>query len=325
MINLDSSPESQRLPVILFEHVTKKLGNKDILKDISFQIFPGETFGIIGPSGSGKTTLLRTLIGFYGADKGKIYYQQRDITTNLKMIRQLFGFASQENCFYDELSCVQNLKYFGTLYGLTDEVIKSNSHDLLSLVGLLDMSDELARNLSGGMKRRLDVACALMHNPKVLIMDEPTVGLDPVLRKSMWHVIKAIAQHGTTIILTSHLMDEIEHLCNGVAMISAGRLLAVGSPNRLKEMYSSNEEIQLESFPGRYNALLQQLYEQKMPISFFVNRGSRLVIYTKQAETVLHAILHLLEKSGEKLLDVDVNKPNLDEVFEAFARMGEKK
>ncbi|MBS1267286.1 MAG: Trehalose/maltose import ATP-binding protein MalK [Candidatus Woesearchaeota archaeon] len=307
-------------PLIRFQNVSKRFGNKHILHNISFNVYKSEIFGLIGSSGAGKTTLLRALIGFYKLNGGDIIFKNKSISHKLKEIRKVVGFATQDNCIYDELTAFENIVYYGRLHGLPTKALKTRANYLLHLVELSAAKDEYADNLSGGMKRRLDLACAMVHDPPVLIMDEPTAGLDPLLRKHMWHLIESINRKGTTIIISSHLLEEIEHICTRVAIISKGKLLVVGSPNQLKDMYSRNEEIHLECYPGRYNYIVKWLKSQRLPITYHMNRGHKLVIYTPKAETVLHYTLHLLEQMQERLLDVEVNKPSLNEVFEAFTR-----
>ena len=310
----------QQEPIIELKNVTKRLSKKDIIKDISFGVYPNEIFGIIGASGAGKTTLMRTMIGYYRIDKGDVLINNKNISKNLNKIREIIGFASQENCVYDELTVAENLEYFGKLHHLTNEQIMLNTDSLLNLVELYDVKDKLTKNLSGGMKRRVDLACALIHNPKILIMDEPTTGLDPMLRKHMWYLIKIINDSGTTVIISSHLLDEMEYMCTRVGIISEGRLLAAGTPRQLKDLYSKNVEIHLETYPGRYDMIIDMLKAENLPVNFFSNNENKLVLYTMDAENVLHNTLHILEKLNERLIDVDVNKPSLNEVFEAFTQ-----
>jgi ABC-2 type transport system ATP-binding protein len=311
----------QQQPLIQFKNVSKTINDKKILNNISFSVLPGEIFGIIGSSGAGKTSLMRAMIGFYRIDSGEILFENKEVTTNIDKIRTIMGFASQENCVYDELTAIENLEYFGRLHHLSGQDIKYNTDSLLNLVELYESKDVLAKNMSGGMKRRLDLACSLIHNPKVLIMDEPTTGLDPVLRKHMWDLIRIVNQAGTTIIISSHLLDEIEDRCSRVAIISKGKLMVAGTPNQIKELYSKNEEIHLETYPGNYIMLEEWLKISGLPISMCINKGNKLVIYSKNAETVLHNILHFLETTEEKITNVELNKPSLNEVFEAFTQM----
>ena len=303
---------------IEFRSVNKSFNKKPVLKEINLKINKGDFFGIIGVSGAGKTTLLRLLVGFYNADKGKLFFQGKDVTNKINQIRHLVGFASQEGSFYEKLTVEENLKYFGRLHGMEENKINYNTSKYIRLVELTNAKNTPAKDLSGGMQRRLDLACSLMHDPKVLILDEPTTGLDPVLRKHMLKLIKTVNNLGTTVIMSSHLLGEVEHQCNRVAIIHHGTILVEDSPQSLKSRYSSNEEVVLETFPANYDLVIRTLKQYKLPISYIAYRDHRLVIYTPQAETILHYTLHILEQMKETLLDVDVNKPALAEVFEAL-------
>src|SRR3989344_8625018 len=170
---------------IEIKNLFKSFGQHQVLKDVSLEIPPRKIFGIIGPSGCGKTTLLKTMIGFWTADSGKILYETRDLKRNSKFIRQIVGFATQENCVYPKLTVLENLEYFGTLSNVPRSTLLSNIEKVIKFVRLEDSGDELAENLSGGMQRRLDIAWALIHNPRILILDEPTEDLDPILRKDL--------------------------------------------------------------------------------------------------------------------------------------------
>ena len=305
-------------PLIQFQKVYAKIDHTLILKNITLDIYPNEIFGLIGVSGAGKTTLLRCLIGFYKVTTGKILYQNQEITQHPERIRRIFGFGSQDNCFYEKLSLIENLRYFGQLYGLPKKETEQRAEELLRLVELQDAKKQLAKNLSGGMRRRLDVACSLMHNPQILILDEPTAGLDPGLRKHMWELITKINNAGTTVIVSSHLLDEIGHFCTRIGIINEGELLKIGPPSVLKEMYSKDEEIHLETFPGRYQAIMAAIRQQRLPVNYISFQEHKLIVYTRQAAEVLHHILLILESMRERLLDVHVDKPSLNEVFEAL-------
>ncbi|MFH1053988.1 MAG: ABC transporter ATP-binding protein [Candidatus Woesearchaeota archaeon] len=310
------------MALIEFRQVNKDLNKSRILHDISFSIEQGDLFGIIGVSGAGKTTLLRTLIGFYKADGGQILFNNRDISEDLNVIKRIFGFTSQDYSFYEKLTVFENLKYFGTLYKMPKSKIIANANRILNLVELGYAKDKIAKNLSGGMQRRLDIACSLMHDPHILILDEPTTGLDPILRKHMWQLIENINKTGTTIIISSHLLSEIESYCTKIAIIDRGRILEVDTSKNLKDKYSRNEEIQLETLSGNYQGIIDRLRQQGLPIAYVTNRDMKQIIYTPEAERVLHQILTILEETGEKLVDVDVNKPSLAEVFEALTQKG---
>lgn len=314
-------------PVISIKGVKKCFGKKIVLCDVNLDVRKGEIFGVIGLSGSGKTTLFNSLIGFVQPEEGSICYTHPvfpskipiSIFEDLIEVRKVFGFAPQNPSFYPKLTAWENLDYFGSLYGIKGDVRKKNIDYLLKLVSLYDSRDTLGDELSGGMQKRLGIACAMIHNPKVLILDEPTADLDPHLRNQTWDIIRNINKQGTTVIVSSHFLEEVDVLCDRVGILHNGCILEVGSPDELKDAYSKNEEIHLETSPGKYDAIYKRLRGIKsLSIKKVVNKGSKMIIYTTKAEETLHRLLHLLESMHEHLLDVYVNKPSLEEVFESL-------
>ena len=225
-------------PYIEFENISKKFNNTLVLDDLSISIPYGEVTGIIGPSGSGKTTMLNLLIGFMKPTKGRILFQSRNIIKDFSNVTTLFGFATQEFSFYGDLTIEENLFYFGTLYKLKKEEIKARTDELLKLLDIDYARKTLARLLSAGMGRRLDIACALIHNPKVLILDEPTQDLDPILRRELVASVRRInKEKETTIVITSHLLGEIDDLCDTIAILYKGKIVKMGTPTQLKQFY----------------------------------------------------------------------------------------
>jgi ABC-2 type transport system ATP-binding protein len=317
--------------VIQVNNVTKRFGPKTILNKVNLKIYSGEIFGIIGLSGTGKTTLLNTLIGFLRPEAGDVLFKlehlleykddknsYRSVFQNPQDVKVSFGFAAQTPSFYYKLTARENLDYFGTLYGISKDVRKTNGDILLQLMGLFESRDVPAGFLSGGMKKRLDIACALIHDPKILILDEPTADLDPILRKQMWQLIKQINEKGTTILLSSHFLDELEQLCDRVGILYNGRILTAGTPDEIKSFYQKEEEIKLETSPGRYDMIISALKRitKDLAIKKMAVEDNKLIIYTQQAEKSLHEILHILEQHEEVLIDVIVEKPTLREVLE---------
>jgi len=198
---------------IKLEGVEKRFGKNIVLRNISFEIPKGKIFGIIGVSGSGKTTLLRLVVGYYRPTKGQVTFNQKDLHKQSRSMARNFGFASQENSFYGDLTTEENVRFFGRLYGLKGDQLNSRVEYVLRVVELSEYKKVLSRNLSGGMKRRMDLACAIVHDPSILILDEPTEDLDPILRRELLGLIKKINSTGTTVIFTTHLLDEAEYLC----------------------------------------------------------------------------------------------------------------
>ncbi|MDO8555869.1 MAG: ABC transporter ATP-binding protein [Nanoarchaeota archaeon] len=303
--------------------VSKRFQRKVVLHDVNLTIPPGKIFGIIGISGSGKTTLLNTLIGFYRPSAGQILYKGKSIDRNLSIIKKEFGFATQTNSFYPKLTITENLNYFGTLYGLSNKTITTNMARTLDLLKLTDVKHIVAENLSGGMKRRLDLACALIHYPQVLILDEPTEELDPRLRGEMIELIKQIAGTGTTVIVTSHLLWEMERLCDQIAILHNTQVMHVGNITQLRALYGTNEQIHLETASGTYDYIIDKL--DKKQISTVMKHGNSIVITCKTTgEGILQDILKLVEKQKDKINIVDIRKPSLNDVFMQLTQQQEK-
>lgn len=226
-----------------FQDIKKSYLKREVLSGVSFDIQAGEIFGLVGASGSGKSTLLNILIGIVRASSGKILFEGKNATKNIKYLRENTGFATQDNMLFGELTTKENGFYFGSLYGLKKSKIKNRFEELLKLLRLGSFENVLVRNLSGGMMKRANLLISLIHEPKLLILDEPTVGLDPVLRNVLWEYIKEINKTGTTILVTSHLLEEIEQNCSRVAVLKKGRIIAVGTPQEYKKHSGGNKSL----------------------------------------------------------------------------------
>lgn len=299
---------------IRFQNISKNFGKHVVLKELNLEIKAGKILGIIGINGSGKTTLLKLLIGFYKPTSGVISLNGKNITEKFSENLRMFGFATQSDSFYSKLTVSENIKYFGELYGLTDDFINAHVENLLKLVQLWDAKDVLAENLSTGMKRRLDIACSLIHDPSILIMDEPTEDLDPKLRIEMLKLIKHINKNGTTIIMTSHLLSEVDAICDEIAILSEGKIMACDTPDNLKKILKY-EEVILKSKPGNYEKLKKNIESWREVIGKTYTSGGSLIIHATNGEKVLHRLLHHLETGREQVIRLDVRKPTLSEVF----------
>jgi ABC-2 type transport system ATP-binding protein len=228
--------QDQGNPVISVNHVSRAFGSKEVLKDISLQVAKAETFGILGPSGSGKTTLVKLLTGIDEVSAGEVTVL--GVRMPKLAVLQQIGYMAQADALYTELSAKENLEFFAALYGLKGGNRTRRIGDVMELVNLQEHLRKRVDQYSGGMKRRLSLAIALLHEPPLLILDEPTVGIDPVLRQSIWRELKALNRKGTTIVLTTHVMDEAEK-CDRLAMIREGGLLAVDTPAGLLQSTGS--------------------------------------------------------------------------------------
>lgn len=212
--------------------VTRRFQNKEVLHGIQLQVYHKEIFGLLGPSGSGKTTLVKILAGIDEATTGTVTVLGTAMP-KLEMLTRI-GYMAQSDAMYSELSAKENMEFFGSLFGLKGPRLAKRMTEVLELVDLTGHMKKPVASYSGGMKRRLSLAIALMHQPEVLILDEPTVGIDPVLRKSIWDELEGLSRGGTTILVTTHVMDEADK-CHRLGMVRDGSLIAVGTPEALKE------------------------------------------------------------------------------------------
>ncbi len=216
---------------IRVEQVYKSYGAKMVLENIELDVMHAEIFGLLGPSGAGKTTLVKLVSGIEQSSKGSVFVLEKKMP-RLDVMGTI-GYMSQSDALYAELSALENLEFFASLYGLSGVRKKRRIQEVMELVDLAPDLKKLVSNYSGGMKRRLSLAIALLHEPQLLILDEPTVGIDPVLRQSIWSELDRLSQNGTTILVTTHVMDEAER-CHRLGLIREGRLIAAGSPEALK-------------------------------------------------------------------------------------------
>ena len=316
--------------LIRIENVSKAFNGAKILERINLEIYSGEILGIIGASGSGKTTFLNTIIGFLQPDSGDVFFrdkniveasenaQLRPVLEDLDQVKKRFGFGAQQPSFYSKLTVAENLDYFGALYNLSSEARLRNSNTLIDLVELDNARNIQAKNLSGGMQRRLDIACALIHDPDVLILDEPTSDLDPVLAKHVWKLIQKINKRGTTIIVASHSFSEIETICSRIGILSKGTIMHVGTLQELTSMLSKGQEIKFETYPGNYDKILEKLNDPL--IREKENKGNEAVIHTTKPEKILPKLLHVLSQTDESLMDLSITKLNLGDVFSKVSK-----
>ncbi len=209
--------------IISLSNVSKKFGKITVLDDVTISIEKNELLGIVGSSGSGKTTFLKIITGFYKPSGGKIYFNGKDVTKKTGELKKAIGFATQENAFYHELSVLENMLYYCRMFGIAGD-IRSYVCGILRSVELAGYENAIAKNLSGGMKRRLDLAISIIHDPEIVVMDEPTSGLDPVLRREIWRIIKTINSFGKTVVIASHMFDEISANCSRACVIINGRI-----------------------------------------------------------------------------------------------------
>jgi len=291
--------------------IVKTYPGKVTLFNFSLNVSDGDVLGLLGPNGAGKSTFIRIVTGLEKQDAGQIkLFGKRSSKEGRKKI----GVAPQENSIYPLLTCMENLLYFGSLYGVTGKKAKERADSLLKDLGLSDKKNVPAGYLSGGMKRRVNLACALMHEPRIIILDEPTTGLDPATRRNMWRTVTRIVKETkATLILTTHYMEEAEALCEKIAFINAGQIVAEGNPKELKKM-AGKEIAKIKSIPGLYAKLEPQLKKVKGIESVTVTEHG-IVVESDNVSPKISAITKIFGKQKEEIIEFSVSRPSIEDVF----------
>ncbi len=310
--------------ILRVSNLSVRLGKKIILENIDLNVKKGEVLGVVGISGVGKTTLLNSIIGYYPLLNGTVKYKSQakkfvSVQDNLNNFKRLFGFSAQNPSFYPELTVMENLEYFASLYDVPKEIKEQNIKKVLKLVQLEDHSKVCAKNLSGGMKKRLDIACAIAHNPKILILDEPTSDMDPVLRERMWSLMEEINKNGTTIIVASHFLSEIEHTCDRIVFLRDKCAEFIGTPKEFRSLYSKIKEIYISTKDGKHDIVLKKIMSKPfLEIKHVSRKNGGILLHSRGNKKAVSDALSNIARREKNISNVEIRNPSLDVLFKVF-------
>lgn len=284
------------------------------VKGITFSIQKGEIFSLLGPNGAGKTTTISMLSGLLQPTAGEATIGGFSITKQIRDVKQIIGVVPQEIALYQSISARENLAFWGRMYGLRGEQLRERITEVLKIAGLEDRADEKVGTYSGGMKRRINIAVGLLHNPQLLFMDEPTVGIDPQSRRRILDTVKLLNQQGLTVIYTTHYMEEAEELSNRVGIIDHGELVAVGTQNELTQMVGETDTIRL-TLNSDENEDLRNIIREVDGVIHVNGEAEELILQTPDANEHLATVLAQINQHNKSVRQLQIDEPNLEAVF----------
>jgi ABC-2 type transport system ATP-binding protein len=299
--------------VLLVDGLVRRFGDLVAVDDVSFTVAEGETYGLLGPNGAGKTTTISIVTGLLKPHDGTVTVLGRPMSAGAREARAVVGLVPQELALYPDLTGEENLRFFGHLYGMGGQELAARTSEVLAVVGLDGRRSDRAKEYSGGMKRRLNIAIGLLHRPRLLILDEPTVGVDPQSRNSILEAVENLAGEGMSVLYTTHYMEEAERLCDRVGIIDEGRLVAEGTRRELVAQIGELDRVELR---GRDN-----LEEAAGPVSSVPGvmevgvSDQALSVLAKEASSVLPAMMAAAGSAGMSITGVDIQEPDLEAVF----------
>lgn len=299
--------------VLDVKNLEKCFGLRKAVDGVSFAVGKGEVFGLLGPNGAGKSTTLSLICGLLKPSKGSISVGQWNMATESQAAKAFIGVVPQEPALYPQLSARANLEFWGQLHGLSGTTLKAAVERTLQIVGLQDRARDRISNYSGGMKRRLNIAAGIVHNPKLIIMDEPTVGVDPQSRRHILDTVKNLKGEGTTVIYTSHYVEEVEDLCDRVAIMDHGRILSTGTVAELLSQAGQYQELNVSLLSPPENV---QNHVKILPgIHDAFMAGTSLRILSSSAEQTLPQVWDVLTERKLQVSEIKISKPNLESLF----------
>jgi ABC-2 type transport system ATP-binding protein len=311
-----NTPVGKNDAVLDCAHLVRRFGDRTAVDDVSLRIAPGETYGLLGPNGAGKTTTIRMVCGLLAPDAGTVRVAGRPMTTSAGPGKQLVGFVPQEVALYPDLSVRENLRFFGRLYRLPRRELDRRVDEVLDLVELRDRAGDRVDSLSGGMRRRLNIGAGLVHSPTLLVLDEPTVGVDPQSRHAILESVGRFGEEGMAVLYTTHYMEEAERLCDRVGIIDRGRLVAEGTPRELVALVAERDRVRLTAVGDltRYAEACRAMARVE-GAARTGDHGDVVELVVKDARSLLPDLLGLARDQRVDIRGVEIDEPDLEAVF----------
>ncbi|HVO43078.1 MAG TPA: ABC transporter ATP-binding protein [Aggregatilineales bacterium] len=301
---------------IVVENLTKRFGDFIAVDNVSFSVNAGEIFGWLGPNGAGKTTTIRMLLGLLRPTSGRTYVLGLNSATQTKAVHASVGYMSQQFTLYTDLTAAENIRFYGGVHGMSSSALRQREAEIIHMAGLEGREKALTSTLSGGWKQRLALGCAIVHRPRVVFLDEPTAGVDPISRREFWELIYAMSNEGVTVLVTTHYMDEAE-LCQRIGFISQGRLVALDSPARLKQTQMRGQvlEISTPDADRTLRTLRAARQEGRMALEEVALYGAQIHAVVPDASQYREIIRGLLTAEGIPVNAIEWIAPTLEDVF----------
>ena len=302
-------------PILTTIDLRKSFGELEAVRGISFHVLQGEIFSLLGPNGAGKTTTISMLSGLLAPSSGTATLDGHDIGRDLLAAKKIIGVVPQEVALYDELTGRQNLSFWGQMYDMGGKALKQRVEEVLEIAGLAERANDRVQTYSGGMKRRLNIAAGLLHRPKILFMDEPTVGIDPQSRRRILDTVKELRDQGMTVLYTTHYMEEAQELSDRVGIIDHGQLIALGTQKELTRLVGEQESLKLHPAEGYDSAALAQLFGDVPGVLAAGPLNGEVILTVEEAEAALPGVITAANQADVRIRSIDIQEPDLEAVF----------
>jgi ABC-2 type transport system ATP-binding protein len=299
--------------VLECRELRKRFGELEAVRGVSFQIAEGETYGLLGPNGAGKTTTISMVCGLLEADGGEVIVAGKPLTTRSIGAKAAIGYVPQELAIYPDLNARENLRFFARLYGLAPAAARERVEEVLRVIGLVERAGEQAKNYSGGMQRRLNIGIGLLHRPRLLVLDEPTVGVDPQSRNAILESVESLSAAGMAVLYTTHYMEEAERLCDRIGIVDLGELKAEGTRGELVALVGEHDRVQLEGVGELEAAAVACQGLASVRAASVQDSGIQLIV--DHARRLLPELLQVTAGAGVAVNAVEVVEPDLEAVF----------